>query len=188
MPGSSRPSGRGASPDKKTPLFAAFFVLPSVFSLNATRVQTVHRTVLLSPLRAADSCSRFIKKRHSNQPSRSSLNQTVEAQNHIRVFRLLWQVSHCGKPQRTVSAIKPMGFLLSLNLPVGFAPLDPPARISSSAHLSTLADKKQRQTFTGCLAAFFIAALWALPLHPAKEALPLWISRKRNTFVWRFIS
>jgi len=65
-----------------------------------------------------------------------------------------------------------MGFLLSLNLPVGFAPLDPPARISSSAHLSTLADKKQQQTFTGCLAAFLSLRYGLCPCTLPKRLCP----------------
>ena len=45
--------------------------------------------------------------------------------NRLGVVR---QVSHCGKPQRTASSKKPMGFSDSAKLASGPAPLDPLAK------------------------------------------------------------
>ena len=57
-----------------------------------------------------------------------------------KLLNRLWvirQVSHCGKPQRTASPKKPLGFSASAKLASGLCPLGSPSKVySTSAHRS----------------------------------------------------
>lgn len=95
-------------------------------------IQTVHRTVRTSPLLS----SRFLLQVPfgtfagiilDSQASTGRLNhRPPKSPKTFRASFALWQATmHRNQPQGCF-----------LNLPVGVAPLDPPARVSPSAHLS----------------------------------------------------
>ena len=67
--------------------------------------------------------------------------------NRLGVVR---QVSHCGKPQRTASSKKPLGFSDSAKLASGPAPLDPLAKAFCLCTPSPTSFRDRRKTSTGC--------------------------------------
>ncbi len=67
--------------------------------------------------------------------------------NRLGVVR---QVSHCGKPQRTASSKKPLGFSNSVKLASGPAPLDPLAKAFRLCTPSPPSFRDKRKTSTGC--------------------------------------
>ena len=85
------------------------------------------------------------------------------------------QVSHCGKPQRTASPKKPLGFSAFAKLASGLCPLGSPSKVCpTSAHRSRLPDTYSRKSSTGYFSPVLSVRLRVPPLHPAKGIASPW--------------
>lgn len=103
---------------------------PSSFASVSRRISFPHNRERYSPLHPG------IRHLPPGQIARPQIthHRPPKLPNRRRVIR---QVSHCGKPQRTASPKKPLGFSASAKLASGLCPLGSPSKAySASAHRS----------------------------------------------------